>query len=202
MRTTSSFPPVCAVNCAFVLKVQQACSHSLTIIFHSFLHLLIHSSLVTTLSIHLSLTHLDIKDNYKRMLFIDFISEFNTIISQQLTTKLSLLGLNTSLCNWLLDFLTRRPQSVRIGNSTSSSTILNIGSTQGCVLLAPGQVYCCLLFTLLTHDCSAKFGSKHIRFADDTTVVALISKIDESVYMEEVNQLAEWCRQQFISYCW
>ncbi|KAK3518362.1 hypothetical protein QTP86_018292, partial [Hemibagrus guttatus] len=61
----------------------------------------------------LSLTHLDNKDTYARMLFIDFSSAFNTIIPQHLIEKLSLLGLNTSLCNWILDFLTGRPQSVR-----------------------------------------------------------------------------------------
>ncbi|KAK3534602.1 hypothetical protein QTP86_016753 [Hemibagrus guttatus] len=70
------------------------------------------------------------------------------LIPQHLIEKLSLLGLNTSLCNWILDFLTGRPQSVRIGNSFSSTTTLNTGVTQGCVL-SP------LLFTLLTHDCAA-----------------------------------------------
>ncbi len=38
------------------------------------------------------------------MQFIDFSSAFNTIIPQQLIHKLNLLGLNTSLCNWILDF--------------------------------------------------------------------------------------------------
>ncbi|KAK3537275.1 hypothetical protein QTP70_007002 [Hemibagrus guttatus] len=50
-------------------------------------------------TLHLSLTHLDNKDTYVRMLFIDFSSAFNTIIPQQLIEKLILLGLNTSLCN-------------------------------------------------------------------------------------------------------
>ncbi|KAK3540665.1 hypothetical protein QTP70_034523 [Hemibagrus guttatus] len=72
--------------------------------------------------LHLALTHLDNKDTYVRMLFIDFSSAFNTIILHHLIEKLSLLGTNTSLCNWILDFLTGRPQSVRIGNSISSTT--------------------------------------------------------------------------------
>ncbi len=51
-----------------------------------------------------------------------------------------------------------------------------------------------LLFTLLAHDCTAKFSSNHIiKFADDTTVVGLISNNDETHYSEEVAQLAEWC---------
>ncbi|KAK3507838.1 hypothetical protein QTP70_001342, partial [Hemibagrus guttatus] len=56
------------------------------------------------------------------MLFIDFSSAFNTIIPKHLIEKLSLLVTNTSLGNWILDFLTGRPRSVRIGNSISSST--------------------------------------------------------------------------------
>ncbi|KAK3533169.1 hypothetical protein QTP70_012416 [Hemibagrus guttatus] len=62
-----------------------------------------------TTTLHLSLTHLDNKDTYVRTLFIDFSSAFNTIIPQHLIEKLSLLGLNTSLCNWILNFLTGRP---------------------------------------------------------------------------------------------
>ncbi|KAK3548655.1 hypothetical protein QTP70_016405, partial [Hemibagrus guttatus] len=135
-----------------------------------------------TTTLHLSLTHLDNKDTYVQMLFIDFSSAFNTIIPQHLNEKLSLLGLNTSLCNWILDILTGRPQSVRIGNSFSSTITLSTGDPQSCVL-SP------LLFTLLTHDCTAMHSSNHIvKFTDDTTVVGLISKNDESVYREEVQQ--------------
>ncbi|KAK3550604.1 hypothetical protein QTP70_000686 [Hemibagrus guttatus] len=81
-----------------------------------------------TTTLHLAPTHLDNKDSYVQMLFIDFSSAFNTVIPQHLTEKLSLLGINTSLCNWILDFLAGRPQSVRIGNSTSSATTLNTGA--------------------------------------------------------------------------
>ncbi len=77
--------------------------------------------------------------------------------------------LNTSLCNWLLDFLTGRPQAVRVGINTSCTITLNTGAPQGCVL-SP------LLFTLLTYDCTPSHNSNlFIKFADDTTVVGLIS---------------------------
>ncbi len=47
---------------------------------------------------------------------------------------------------------------------------------------------------LLIHDCTSKFSSKHIiKFADDTSVVGLISNNDETHYREEVAQLAKWC---------
>jgi hypothetical protein len=44
------------------------------------------------------------------MVVFDSSSAFNTIVPSKLITKLRTLGLNTSLCNWILDFLTGRPQ--------------------------------------------------------------------------------------------
>ncbi|KAF7643373.1 hypothetical protein LDENG_00240390, partial [Lucifuga dentata] len=128
-----------------------------------------------------ALTHLESRDSYVRLLFLDFSLAFNTIIPQTLVSKLLLLGLKPSLCNWVLDFLTNRPQSVKIHGVSSSTITLNTGSPQGCVL-SP------LLYMLLTYDCSI------VKFADDTAVVGLISNNDESVYRQEVEELVDWCR--------
>ncbi len=77
--------------------------------------------------------------------------------------------------------------TVCVGRNTSSTTTLSTGAPQGCVL-SP------LLFTLLTHDWTAKFSSNHIiKFTDDTSVVGLTSNNDETHYREEVAQQAEWC---------
>ncbi|KAM9545536.1 uncharacterized protein ACWYII_036358 isoform 1-T3 [Salvelinus alpinus] len=62
---------------------------------------------------HTALSHLDKSNTYVRMLFIDYSSAFNTIVPSKLITKLRTLGLNTSLCNWIRDFLTGCPQVVR-----------------------------------------------------------------------------------------
>ncbi|KAI5086194.1 gastrula zinc finger protein XlCGF28.1-like, partial [Silurus meridionalis] len=51
-----------------------------------------------------------------------------------------------------------------------------------------------LLFTLLTHDCVVmQISNQIIEFADDMTVVGLISKNDESAYREEVQRLTALC---------
>uniref|UniRef100_A0A3P9JJJ8 Reverse transcriptase domain-containing protein n=1 Tax=Oryzias latipes TaxID=8090 RepID=A0A3P9JJJ8_ORYLA len=138
--------------------------------------------------VHTTLTHLENKNAYVRLLFVDFTSAFNTIIPQTLTQKLHTLGLNPTLCNWVLDFLTDRLQSVKIRNVSSSPITLSTGSPQGCVL-SP------LLFTLLTHDCTANHPSCLIvKFADDTAVVGRITNNDESYYKQEVEHLESWCR--------
>ncbi len=127
------------------------------------------------------------------MLFVDYSSAFNTIVPATLVEKLQTLGLNRSLCSWILDFLTGRSQVVRMGNNTSSPLILNTGAPQGCVL-SP------LLYSLYTHDCTATHSSNVIvKFADDTTVIGLITDNDETAYREEVSTLTKWCQENHLS---
>jgi hypothetical protein len=127
------------------------------------------------------------------MLFIDHSSAFNTIVPTQLITKLRTLGLNTSLCNWILDFLTGRPQVVRVSNNTSATLILNTGAPQGC-MLSP------LLYSLFIHHCSSKHNPNTIiKFADDTIVVGLITDNDETSYRDEVRNLTMWCKDNNLS---
>jgi hypothetical protein len=66
--------------------------------------------------------HLHKRNTYVRMLLLDYSSGFNTIV---FVTKL--MTLNTSLRHWILDFLTGRPQVVRVGNITSTALTLNTG---------------------------------------------------------------------------
>lgn len=138
-------------------------------------------------ALHPALTHLETSNTYVRMLFVDFSSAFNTVIPHQLVAKLYILGLSSSLCAWVMDFLTDRPQHVRVGKNISSSLTLRTGTPQGCVL-SP------MLFTLLTHDCAPIHPSNTIiKFADDTTVVGLITGEDETAYRHEVEHLTQWC---------
>ncbi|KAM9415774.1 uncharacterized protein ACWYII_024460 [Salvelinus alpinus] len=141
------------------------------------------------ITLHTALTHLDKRNTYVRMLFIDYSSAFNTIVPSKLITKLEALGLNPALCNWILDFLTCFPQVVKVGNNISTSLTLNTGAPQG-----PHWG------SLFTHDCMAMHASNSIiKFADDTTVVGLITNNDETAYREEVRALGVWCQENNLS---
>uniref|UniRef100_A0A3B3BP10 Reverse transcriptase domain-containing protein n=1 Tax=Oryzias melastigma TaxID=30732 RepID=A0A3B3BP10_ORYME len=140
-----------------------------------------------SIALHSVLSHLDNRNTYARMLFLDFSSAFNTVIPSQLMAKLTDLGIGSLMCNWLLDFLTSRPQHVRLDNRCSSTITINTGVPQGCVM-SP------FLYSLLTHDCKPVNSSNTIiKFADDTTVIGLIKDNDEAAYREEVDRLADWC---------
>ncbi len=96
--------------------------------------------------LHSSLTHIDRKNgNYVRLLFIDYSSAFNTIVPTKLAVKLSDLGLNTSLCDWIQDFLTARPQVVKVGQFTSNSV-----SWAPCSTLSTHTTVCPLTAPLLS----------------------------------------------------
>ena len=82
---------------------------------------------------------------------------------------------------------------VKIGNNISTSLILNTGAPQGCVL-SP------LLRSLFTHDSVAMHTSNLIiKFANDTTIVCLITNNDETAYREEVRALGVWCQENNLS---
>lgn len=69
-------------------------------------------------------------------------------------------GSNQTLCSWLLEFLSVRPQAVRAENNTSNTTSILIH----------------FLFPLLTYDCTPKHSSNFfVKFVDDATVVGLFS---------------------------
>ena len=89
------------------------------------------------------------------MPFIDLSSAFNTIVPSKLLTKVRTMGLNTSLCNWILDIPMGRTQVVRVGNITSTTLTLNTGTPQECV-------HSPLLYSLFTHDCVATHNSNTI----------------------------------------
>ncbi len=85
-----------------------------------------------------------------------------------------------------MDFLTNRPQNVKIGDCTSSTIIMNTGMPQGCVL-SP------VLFTLFTHGCAVIHPSNAIvKSAGDTTIVGLISENEET----NTKKTKDHCRLQ------
>ena len=103
------------------------------------------------------------------MLFIDYSSVFNTIVPSKLITT---LGLNTSLCNWILDFLTGLLQVVRGGNKNIRHADPQHGDHSGVRAQSPP-----VLPVQFTHDCTARHDSNTIiKFADDTTVVEMVKK--------------------------
>lgn len=125
-----------------------------------------------TKTLHTALSHLEEPNSFVRRQFIDFRSAFNTVIPHKLVTVLMVHRLphrpTTASQKWCLPILLlhRHPK------------------------VPQGWVLSPMLFTLFTHDCTPIDSSNSsIKFADDTTVVGLISDNEETAYNLEVEQL-------------
>ena len=81
---------------------------------------------------------------------------------------------------------------MKIGGNLSSSLILSTGAPQGGVL-SP------MLYSNFTYDCASCHKSTQIlKFADDTTVLGLITNSDESECRDQVNKLINWCGENYL----
>ncbi len=144
--------------------------------------------------LHSSLTHIDSSNgNYARLLFIDYSSAFNTIVPIKLTSKLTGLGLNTSLCGLDSRFPHRQTSS---GEGRPVHLKLHHPERRSPAGLRSES----LLYSLYTHDCvSSHRSTSIIKFADDTVVLGLISNNDETAYLDEVERLTSWCQDNCLS---
>ena len=143
--------------------------------------------------LHPLLQHLESSSNFARLLFIDFSSAFNTIQRHQMIRKLHHLNVPPLLIHWVHSFLSDRPQTVRVGNVTSSTTITNTGAPQGCVL-SP------FLFTLYTNDCvSPSPITTYFKYSDDTAILALLNDNNSVLgYLESISHFIQWCNNNYL----
>ncbi|KAI3370924.1 hypothetical protein L3Q82_023481 [Scortum barcoo] len=139
------------------------------------------------LTLHTALSHLDQRDTYVRCCSLTTVQHSTPLCPSKLVTKLRDLGLNSALCDWILNFLMGRPQAVRMVSTTSSTLTLNTGAPQGCVL-SP------LLYSLFTHDCVATHSSNTIViFADDMTDCHWLTDLELSEKNEDIEKRSRRC---------
>ena len=131
-----------------------------------------------------------------RTMFFDFSSAFNTIQPHILASKLLEMNVRYDFIAWILNYLTNRSQYVTIKTSenqrTSNVIVSNTGAPQGTVL-AP------FLFTLYTSDARSKFENcSLVKFADDTALLGLIKKEDDTAYVEQIHDFVNYCSNNFL----
>lgn len=132
-------------------------------------------------------THLDQTASYVRIMFFDFSSAFDTIKPALLGGKLTEMQVDAPLVSWMIDYLTGRPQYVRLQSCVSDRVVSNTGAPQGTVL-SP------FLFTLYTTDFSYRSESRHLqKFSDDSAIVGCVSGGEELEYRTVIKDFVRWC---------
>lgn len=134
-----------------------------------------------------TLHHLENVGSTVRIMFFDFSSAFNTIQPALLRVKLEGAGVDHHLAAWTVDYLTNRPQFVRLRDCVSDVVICNTGAPQGTVL-SP------FLFTLYTSDFCHNSSDCFIqKFSDDTAIVGCVSEGNDLEYREVIKDFVSWC---------
>ncbi|KAK0143583.1 putative RNA-directed DNA polymerase from transposon X-element [Merluccius polli] len=141
-----------------------------------------------TYLLHRTHSHLDKGKGAVRIMFFDFSSALNTIQPIRLRDKLLQMRVDAHLVSWITDYLTGRPQFVRLKDCLSETVVSSTGAPQGTVL-SPG------LFTLYTSDFRYNTESCHMqKFSDDTAIVGCIRDGQEVEYRNLVDDFVQWCR--------
>ncbi|KAK0148535.1 putative RNA-directed DNA polymerase from transposon BS [Merluccius polli] len=135
---------------------------------------------------------LDCPNTSVRVMFFDFSSAFNTIQPRLLKAKLENMQVGAPLVTWVDDYLTGRPQFVRLKNCVSDCLISNIGAPQGTVL-SP------FLFTTYTADFQYCTEMCHLqKFSDDTAIVGCVEGGREAEYRDLVDRFVKWCGENHL----
>ena len=154
-------------------------------------------------------------------MFYDFSSAFNTIQPHLLADKLLKMNVSPSTVLWVLDYLTNRPQFVRLQSGCNSSLSQNtasscVSSTNPSTKMkkqsdlmsdviftntgAPqGTVLSPFLFSLYTADCRASHDNCLIdKYADDTALTGQITNDNDANYRQEIVDFVDWCDKNYL----
>ena len=107
-----------------------------------------------------------------------------------LGTKLQQLQVDPHTILWILDFLLKREQFVKVNNTASNIMLTSTGAPQGTVI-SPA------LFSIYTNELrGSNSASMAVKFADDT---ALVDTSNSPTHFErEVKFLQKWCEEHFL----
>ena len=120
------------------------------------------------------------------IMFFHFSSAFNTIQPALLRRKLERAGVDEQLTAWTIDYLTNRPQYLRLHDCVSQVVVCSTGAPQGTVL-SP------FLFSLYTSDFRYNSDHCHIqRFSDNTAIIGCVSDGNNQEYRGPISDFVDW----------
>ncbi|XP_051788716.1 uncharacterized protein LOC127529381 [Erpetoichthys calabaricus] len=97
------------------------------------------------------------------------------------------MGVDSYLVAWIVNYLTERPQYVRLGNCRSEIVVSSTEAPQWTVL-SP------VLFSQHTSDLQCNSESCHVqKFSDNTAIVGCISSGQEEQYRNLIKDFVKWC---------
>ncbi|TWW73441.1 hypothetical protein D4764_15G0008350 [Takifugu flavidus] len=109
-----------------------------------------------------------------------------------LRAKLEKMQMDAPLVSWIEDYLTGRPQFVRLRSCVFDPLMSNTGAPQGTVL-SP------FLFTTYTADFQYHSETCHLqKYSDDKVIVGCVENGQEDEYRDLVESFVRWSRENLL----
>ena len=124
-------------------------------------------------------------DNHQsvRAVFVDFSKAFDRVDHALVLKKMSHMGVQPFITDWMHSFLLHRKQCVKLGKVTSTWVTLNGGMPQG-TWFGP--------YVFLIHINDLKTAQTTFKFVDDVTVVEFLNSTQSSEMQSAVEVIANW----------
>ena len=136
--------------------------------------------------IHTWLTYLDPPGRHLRLRFLDFSKAFDCIGCNALIEKLLDLDVRTSLIPWIISFLSKRRQRVKLAGSISHWLPINAGVPQG-TKLGP------ILFLVMINNVSISDPESCIwKYVDGVSLSEGLVRNSNSTIQTSLNTVASW----------
>ena len=120
-----------------------------------------------------------------RVIFVDFKKAFEKIDHNVVLSKFKENKAPLPLTVWMINFLHKRKQFVKIRNLMSDVSLIEAGAPQG-TKAGPN------VFKLLIND--LVFKSEFVKYVDDVSVATVSSQPDDDVMHNEIENLIQWCK--------
>lgn len=192
MDSVENYRPICLLS-AFAKTFETAVhgsifdqvQHIITPLQHGFFPA---RSIVTNLSCFTQFTSKALNCQQQvDVVYTDFAKAFDRLDHAILLLKLSELGFDTCLCNFIYSYLTDRQMYVEHKGNSSSRFLATSGAPQGSNL-AP------LLFSLFINDITNVIKSQLLLFADDLKIFRIIHSVQDCDQLQnDLDLLNTWC---------
>ena len=127
-----------------------------------------------------------VNGNVVDTIYLDFAKAFDSVPHRRLLGKLEAYGIQGPILNWIKALLSDRNQVVNVNGALSSIASVLSGIPQGSVL---GPV----LFIIYINDIPEVVVSDIYLFADDTKILQLITKEEDSISLQhDLENLKLW----------
>ena len=147
------------------------------------------TTIALTQLMHEILFNLDAPRCTIRVAAVDFSKAFDTVEHSLVIGKLTSYGFPFWSTRWLFNFLSERPQRVRLADSVSSWNLSYRGIPQGTV--SGPLLFCAMLADLIPPQARTKI----IKYADDLTVLHIISNKQTDLFGNCLDYIGNWCEQ-------